>query len=519
MIALLAGALLATHAGAWASESLQVELPPTFVGDASGRLLVFARRLMPGREQPESVDASAMAPGGVEVAGQDLTSFGSERRIGIDLDSDATTPFSRLPAGNYQLQVVLDKNGDYGRNGRGAGDVLSKVSTMHLPLAPGSSVVFDHVIRQSDPWHPPGASAKDRERLTAARPNIVDFGVDSRTLGNHFGRRVRLQSWVPLPTTYSSSPSKSWPVVYFLGAGSSNYVQNLAMAGIVAEMTKASNVPQLIWVFLDYSTPAGTTEFVDSQNNGPWETALMQELIPAIEKRFRTQTRQSGRFLTGHSSGGWASLWLQIRHPEFFAGAWATAPDPVDFHNFVGVNLYAPGANMYWDTSGHPRPQVRSHGKVLATIRDVVRLEEVLGHVGGTFQSFDWVFSPRAADGSAMQLFDRVSGVVDPAVASYWAAHFDISRRIGNLSDAERRSLAGKLHVIVGDEETFYLDGAVKRLRATLQLAGIPAAVNIVSGKNHNDLYGTREDPTALLRTIAEEMYDVARGGSAPSRK
>ncbi len=38
---------------------------------------------------------------------------------------------------------------------------------------------------------------------------------------------------------------------------------------------------------------------------------------------------------SGHSSGGWSSLWLQIEHPEVFGGVWSLAPDPVDFRDFV----------------------------------------------------------------------------------------------------------------------------------------------------------------------------------------
>ena len=41
-----------------------------------------------------------------------------------------------------------------------------------------------------------------------------------------------------------------------------------------------------------------------------------------------------GRFVTGHSSGGWTSLWLQITYADFFGGCWATAP-------YDGVSTWA----------------------------------------------------------------------------------------------------------------------------------------------------------------------------------
>ena len=37
-------------------------------------------------------------------------------------------------------------------------------------------------------------------------------------------------------------------------------------------------------------------------------------MIPALEKQFRAVGKPGGRFVTGHSSGGWSSLWLQVTY-------------------------------------------------------------------------------------------------------------------------------------------------------------------------------------------------------------
>jgi hypothetical protein len=129
-----------------------------------------------------------------------------------------------------------------------------------------------------------------------------------------------------------------------------------------------------------------------------------------------------GRFLNGHSSGGWATLWLQTRYPTVFGGTWSTSPDPSDFHDFTGVDLYATDANVYFTPDGSLRPIARDHDKVLATLRDMVALETALGDYGGQFGSFDWVFSPRGPDGRPVPMFDRATGAVDPAVVAYWHA-------------------------------------------------------------------------------------------------
>ena len=493
----------------YAAESLQVVLPAALGKDVSGRLLVFAKQ---GANRPEEVDSWETAPAVVSVAGRDIQTFGNERRVTIDLDADAAPkPFSELPAGDYWVQVVLDPQGDYGRYGRGAGDLISNVVSIHLPLTAGARVELDHALPPVDIWSPPNTPQFQLDWFAEARPQLTDFKIPSPLLSAHAGHAVDLQAWVWVPPDYEAHGTKTWPVVYMCAPFGGNYANNLRIASFISDMNKSAPTPAMIWVMLNYSTLSGATEFADSANNGPWEKALLQELIPALEKKFRMDARPNGRFLMGHSSGGWASLWLQVGHPEVFGGAWATAPDPVDFRDFVGVDLYQPGANLYFDSRGKLRPSVRRGGAPVATQRDSVRLEEVLGHEGGSFQSFDWVFSPGAGNGRVAPMFDRGTGAVNPTVAVYWRDHYDISWRIGHMDAAARRKLAGKLHITVGDQDTFYLDGSVHKLQEVLQRTGVAADIHFLPGKDHNNLFGSNQDPLALLREFARAMYASAR--------
>ena len=68
--------------------------------------------------------------------------------------------------------------------------------------------------------------------------------------------------------------------------------------------------------------------------------------------------KASGRFLNGHSSGGWATLWLQVTYPKVFGGTWSTSPDSSDFHHFTGPDLYAENANVYRRPDGSAWPLV-----------------------------------------------------------------------------------------------------------------------------------------------------------------
>jgi len=61
--------------------------------------------------------------------------------------------------------------------------------------------------------------------------------------------------------------------------------------------------------------------------------------------------------------------------------------------------------------------------------------------------------------------------------------------------------LKGKLHVITGGLDTFYLEGAVKLLKETLERLGSDAVVEIHPGKDHGTVM-TRE----LRDRIGREM-------------
>ena len=248
----------------------------------------------------------------------------------------------------------------------------------------------------------------------------VDF--TSSLLSGFYGRPIHMRAVVVLPPSYADT-SRRFPTVYLIPGFGAKAEDLPHMFGeeLLNEMSDRRS-PEMIYVLLDESLPTGTHEFADSVNNGPWGTALVSELIPYLESKYRMQAKPEGRFLTGHSSGGWATLWLQITHPDFFGGTWSTSPDPVDFRNFTGPDIAdaKPGSNAYLKPDGSPWMLVREHGKEVESLRDYAQQERVLGDYGGQMSSFEWVFSPRGGDGRPEQLFDRVTGQIDTGVAHAW---------------------------------------------------------------------------------------------------
>jgi hypothetical protein len=339
--------------------------------------------------------------------------------------------------------------------------------------------------------------------------------VRSERLSQFHQRAVSVRASVQLPASYHAEPERRYPVVFTIpGFGGTHRDR------------KPREMPpdppphgvEFLEVLLDPSCPWGHHVFADSETNGPWGTALVAEWLPEFERRFRTVAKPRGRLLTGHSSGGWSSLWVQISHPDVFGGVWSTAPDSVDFRDFQQVNIYEDD-NALRDPAGQRRPIARRNGQVALWWDDFDRMEQTLGP-GGQFRSFDAVFSPRGNDGAPLPLWERPSGNIQRAVARAWEP-FDIRLVLERNWDHLGPRLAGKLHVFMGDQDTFFLTDATVRLKAALEQLGSDAVVEIHTGKDHGTLLSPelrnrirREMAETVQATVAKEKIGGEAGGS-----
>lgn len=169
---------------------------------------------------------------------------------------------------------------------------------------------------------------------------------------------------------------------------------------------------------------------------------------------------------------------------------------------------------MYHDRSGRRYMLVRIAGRDVVTLEDFARQECALGRYGGQFASFDAVFSPRGEDGGPQPLFDRTTGRIDPDVARAWEARYDIAAKLRREWPVLRTQLRGKLHVFVGEWDTFHLERGVRRLRHVLALLpGSDAQIEIVPRRTHMDLYDGADGGLAVR--FNREMT-AAASSSAP---
>jgi pimeloyl-ACP methyl ester carboxylesterase len=341
---------------------------------------------------------------------------------------------------------------------------------------------------ESDPPAEPTEAAIAPAFRSTAEARIEEFSIRSERLSQFWNEDIKISSMVLLPPGAGSTPDDRVPVVFYVHGFGTNGRETGQMfwRALEPEFAKGT-VPRMAFVFLDASFRTGHHVFADSANNGPWATALIEEFLPALERAYPVVDAPHGRFLTGHSSGGWSTLWLQINYPDVFGGTWATSPDPVDFRSFEGIDLYT-WDNLYRDPNGQPIQFMREGDEWKMSLEEYVRQDLVAQPGSGVMYSFDAVFGARREDGTPAPMFDRETGTIDPAVIESWKS-YDISRLLRERWPELGPKLDGKLHIFVGTQDEFRLDEPCRLLDAELARLGSRDRVVFIEGRAHFNIY------------------------------
>jgi pimeloyl-ACP methyl ester carboxylesterase len=431
-----------------------------------------------GPEPFFAVDVKAWKPGDVLTISADALA--------------CPAPLSKLAPGAYFVQAVMDF--DHGARSFGAADGNGYSRALRADLDPNGSGSVALTIDQL--YHALAFTETDRVKL---------IDIESKLLTAFYGQPTHMRAAVVLPASFNKDANTSYPVIYSIPGFGGTHFGAFDAAG-----RNATNVDgvEFLYVVLDPSCRLGHHVFADSANNGPRGQALVEELIPFIEKQYHGLGAPNGRFVVGHSSGGWSSLWLQVAYPDFFGGVWSLSPDPVDFRDFQRIDLTKPGVNLFTDADGKPRPLARVGGKPVLYFKPFSDMETVMGH-GGQLASFEAVFSPRSADGTPRRLWDRATGAVDPEIVRGWEK-YDIRLTLERDWKTLGPKLNGKLHVYTGAEDTFYLEGAVRLLQESLKKLGSDAVVEIIPDRDHGSLVDKK-----MRERIAHEMAEAFRRGQS----
>ncbi len=365
------------------------------------------------------------------------------------------------------------------------GNFYSTPERVHLD--PGSrDTIQIHLTKVVPPIDPP------KDTLW-----VKHIKIQSPALTKFWGHPMYLGAIVVLPEGWASHPNAHYPLLLDHGhfphdfTGFRTTPPDPGMTGYQLERAQSQykfyqdwttgKLPRMLLLLVQHANPYYDDSYaVDSANVGPYGEAINRELIPYIEKEFRGIGQGWARALYGGSTGGWETLATQIFYPDDYNGAWGACPDPVDFRAYQSVNIYDDN-NAYWTIGpfGHiAQPEMRTtSGLIQATTEGSNLWELVLGTHGRSGEQWDiWqaVFSPTGPDGYPAEIWNPRTGVINKEVAAYWREHYDLTAILQRDWPTLGPKLVGKLHVMVGTADTFFLDHAVHLMQAALDSTANP---------------------------------------------
>ncbi|MFQ5750729.1 MAG: alpha/beta hydrolase-fold protein [bacterium] len=357
----------------------------------------------------------------------------------------------------------------------------------------------------------------------------------SKILSEFWGQPIYLGATILLPKDYDAHPDVSYPVNYLQGhfslraphgfrSDQPDEKSPLRRRGYeFYKFWTSDDCPRMIVVTFQHPCPYYDDSYaVNSPNVGPYGDAIMNELIPRIEEQFRIIRQPYARMLSGGSTGGWEALALQIFHPDFFGATWALCPDPVDFRYYELINIYE-DENAYYRVFNKikaERPEARdTDGQVRYTVRDTYYYEWTLGdkhRSGRQWAIWEAVYTPIGADGYPIPLWNWQTGKIDHEIAEQWKK-YDLRYYLEQNWSSLGPKLVEKLHIYVGDMDTYYLNNAVTLLKEFLEKKDNPAYGGVIEygdGKPH--CWGPRG--ADLYKLLAEHITNHAPTGEDTSR-
>ncbi len=375
---------------------------------------------------------------------------------------------NKVQPGYYKFAAVLDIDTEERNNTVTPGNYYSR--DVLVQVKPGEPFTIHLNLNRVIPQR----TFKETEQIKALQ-------LKSELVSAFRKKDSYIKAAVVLPKSYYQNPSANYPVVFVIpGWGGTHYdVYNPA----ISKRYGFTTGKEKIFVYLNPETnnPFGLHAFIDSRVNGPWGKALVEELIPFVKKNYRISNQY---FVAGQSSGGYAALWLQLNYPTVFTASWAVSPDPVDFSDFTGVNLYTKNANMYYDADGKERGMFFMNGQYLSTVKRYAGFEDFLGD-GGQMQSFEAAFGLLdAKTGKPQMLFNRSTGTINSQVAKTWKP-YDLGLFMETKYNKLSSLLDDKIFVFAGAEDNFLLNRSVEAFKKKVDGMHAKATVELIAGANH----------------------------------
>jgi len=151
-----------------------------------------------------------------------------------------------------------------------------------------------------------------------AAAGIVEYGLEAPSPTR--GRPIPYALYRPFP---SPAQGERWPVLYLLHGVSGkdgDWFTWGNLGPILDQAIADGRIPPIVVV----APGLGDSWYVDSPDPGGFgniDTAIVNDLVPAIDAKLPTAACRTGRAIGGRSMGGWGAVLQVLNHPETYVAA------------------------------------------------------------------------------------------------------------------------------------------------------------------------------------------------------
>lgn len=544
LLTLILGAVLVMTSSAAAQTRFTLSFPEARSPEPlDGRLLLMLSKS--DEKEPRFQIGDSMST--QQIFGMDVEGWKPGEQIDFDVEAFGypLPSLKDVPPGRYHVQALINR---YETFERGDGHVVKlpmdrgegqrwntkpgNLYSVPTELEIGDGQVHAISLDQEIPPIEPPADTK----------YIKHVKITSERLSKFWGRPMELGAVVLLPEGFDEHPEARYPLIVnhghyphtFGGFRETppdpdlepEYSERFRLEGYNIIQQQAAydfyqtwtgpDFPRMVIIEVQHPNPYYDDSYaVNSENLGPYGDAIMYELIPFVESKFRCIGEGWARFTYGGSTGGWEALAVQVLYPDDFNGCFAACPDPIDFRAYTVVNIYEDD-NAYYDVGDWkriPRPGHRDYrGHLQATLEQMNHKELVLGthsRSGDQWDIWEAVYSPVGPDGYPKRIWDKRTGEIDRAVAEHWRENYDLRHILERDWKTLGPRLAGKIHLYCGEMDNYYLNNAVHLMEDFLESTEDPYYAGLVDYECRAEhcWNGDHERPNALSRLRYHVMY------------
>jgi S-formylglutathione hydrolase FrmB len=292
--------------------------------------------------------------------------------------------------------------------------------------------------------------------------------IDSQALrGNPLGDPHQRPVWVYLPPGYDDSADTRYPVVYVI----QGYTGHVGMwrnrspfrqpFPETADAVFAAGAAPLIMVYVDAWTAYGGSQFVDSPGTGAYHTYLCDEVVPFVDRNYRTIPARQSRAIAGKSSGGYGAMITPMLRPDLFGALATHAGDAL--YELCYIPEFGEAVRALRGYDGDPH---RWWADFRSRTPFTKREDSVLLGLYGVAACFS-----ADPDGTPVLPFDPVTGVLRPGAWGRWL-DLDPVRMAPRHAEALRSLTA--VWIDAGTSDEYCLDIGAEAFRAELAAAGLP---------------------------------------------